>query len=69
MRLLYYSPNSYGGLADYAHEQANALVDLGVNVTFLCTPEYRIGRGEKYQSVPGLYENTPPKPLPNSTLR
>ena len=69
MRLLYYSPNSYGGLADYAHEQANALVELGVNVTFLCTSRYRIGRGEKYQIVPGLNENTPTKPLPNKALR
>lgn len=69
MRLLYYSPASYGGIADYAHEQANALVAQGVDVTFLCTPKYPIGRGEKYQIVPGLYEDIPTKPLPNKALK
>ena len=43
MRLLYYSPASYGGLADYAHEQANAIASLGVEVTLLCTPRLSDG--------------------------
>jgi glycosyltransferase involved in cell wall biosynthesis len=54
MRLLYYSPASYGGLADYAHAQANALVSLGVEVTLLCTPEFPRERGEQYRVVPIL---------------
>lgn len=69
MKLIYYSASSYGGLADYAHEQANALVDLGVDVTFLCSPKYSIGRGEKYQIVPCLYESALSKPLPNKALK
>lgn len=69
MRLLYYSPSSYGGIADYAHEQANALVDLGVDVTFLCTPQYPKGRGEKYHLVPDLYEIAPLKKLPHKALK
>ncbi|MCC0179586.1 glycosyltransferase family 4 protein [Waterburya agarophytonicola K14] len=56
MKLLYYSPASYGGIADYAHEQANALVDRGIDVTFLCTPDYPTHRGEKYQIVSVLEE-------------
>jgi glycosyltransferase involved in cell wall biosynthesis len=38
-RLLYFSPSSVGGLADYAHEQANALVESGVAVTMLTTAQ------------------------------
>ncbi|MEI6537016.1 MAG: glycosyltransferase family 4 protein [Verrucomicrobiaceae bacterium] len=40
MRLLYYCPASIGGIADYAHEQAKALGNLGVEVTLLCPPDY-----------------------------
>lgn len=56
MKILYYSPASYGGLADYAHEQANALVQLGIDVTLLCTPGYPTGRGEQYKVEPVLQE-------------
>lgn len=56
MKILYYSPASHGGIADYAHEQANALVNLGVEVTFLCTSDYPTGRGAKYKIVPILKE-------------
>ena len=56
MKLLYFSPASYGGIADYAHVQANALVDCGWDVTLLSTPEYSIDRGEKYSVVPILEE-------------
>lgn len=56
MKLLYYSPASYGGIADYAHEQANALVKQGIEVTFLCTPNYPNNRGSKYHMVTILEE-------------
>jgi glycosyltransferase involved in cell wall biosynthesis len=69
MKLLYYSPASYGGIADYAHEQAKALVNLGVDVTFLCTPKYPTGRGEKYKIVPILQEMAPTKPLRYKALK
>ncbi len=39
-KLLYYSPGSCGGIADYAHEQAIALANLGVEVVMLSTPAY-----------------------------
>ncbi|MBD2121678.1 glycosyltransferase family 4 protein [Trichocoleus sp. FACHB-262] len=69
MKLLYYSPASYGGIADYAHEQANALVALGVDVTVLTTLKYPTGRGEKYQIVPILQEVAPTKQLPHKVFK
>jgi glycosyltransferase involved in cell wall biosynthesis len=39
-RLLYFSPFGSGGLADYAHEQAQALTQIGVQVTLLAPPNY-----------------------------
>jgi glycosyltransferase involved in cell wall biosynthesis len=69
MKLLYYSPASYGGIADYAHEQANALVESGVDVTFLCSPKYPSDRGEKYRIVPTLSDIVPSKPIHNRLLK
>ncbi|NET01098.1 MAG: glycosyltransferase family 4 protein [Sphaerospermopsis sp. SIO1G1] len=69
MKLLYFSPDSYGGIADYAHEQANALVDLGVEVTFLCSPQYPTGRGEKYTIVPILKDIKPEQNIKNKFLK
>src|SRR5215831_13920948 len=37
-KLIYFSPFSFGGLADYAHEQASALCEMGVDLCFLTTP-------------------------------
>lgn len=36
MKLLYYSPVSQGGLANYAHSQAGALAEAGAELIFLC---------------------------------
>ena len=69
MKLLYYSPASYGGIADYAHEQANALVALGVDVTFLCTPNYPTSRGEKYRMIPILQDITLNQKFSNKALK
>jgi glycosyltransferase involved in cell wall biosynthesis len=66
MRLLYFSPASYGGLADYAHAQANALSALGAEVLLLCTPDYPTGRGEQYQIIPILQS---PQPISGSAQR
>src|SRR5271165_2095095 len=38
-KLIYFSPDSRGGLADYAHEQAVAIRSLGIDVQFLTTPQ------------------------------
>ncbi len=43
-----------GGLADYAHEQANALADEGVDVTMLTTPQRPQRSGCRYQIRPVL---------------
>lgn len=56
MKLLYYSPSSYGGIADYAHEQANALVSLGIEVDFLCTQAYPARPAAKYNRLAELEE-------------
>ena len=57
LRLIYFSPFEAGGLADYAHEQANALQESGVQVMFLSTPA-AIARKKnaKYQPCPQLME-------------
>lgn len=61
-RLLYYAPLSRGGMAEYAHEQANALVDEGVGVTLLCTPGFAPAReGARYTPLPLLGELAPPR--------
>lgn len=62
MRLLYYCPASYGGIADYAHEQANALATLGVEVTLLCTPSYPTDRVARYRLLPLLRDLAPAHP-------
>lgn len=54
MRILYYCPSSYGGLADYAHEQANAFAEMGIEVDFLCAPDYSINRACKYNLLTQL---------------
>lgn len=63
MKLLYYSPSSYGGIADYAHEQANALAALGVEVDFLCTQEYPVRPEAQYNRLEELEEITPKHPI------
>jgi len=69
VKLLYYSPWSYGGLSDYAHSLSNAIADLGIDVTILCSPHYPTGRGELYQHLPILQEIVSNNPLPNKILR
>jgi glycosyltransferase involved in cell wall biosynthesis len=53
-RLLYYNPFSAGGLADYAHEQANALAAAGIEVTFLATPGFAPPSPPRYLLQPAL---------------
>lgn len=53
-RLLYFSPAWSGGLADYAHEQAQALGRRGVDVTLLTSPDYKKEKTELYTIKPIL---------------
>ena len=69
MKLLYYSPSSYGGLADYAHEQAGALDQLGIEVTLLCTPDYLNVRSPQYKTLPILRENAPSQGASNKVAK
>jgi len=47
-RLLYFSPAWSGGLADYAHEQAQALGRRGIEVTLLTSPAYKKEKTDFY---------------------
>ena len=57
-RLIYFTSSSYGGLADYAHEQANALVQLGVDVEMLTTAQYRQRADCRYKIRAVLVDST-----------
>ncbi|HLS27486.1 MAG TPA: glycosyltransferase family 4 protein [Opitutales bacterium] len=59
MKLLYFSPNSFGGLADYAQAQANAIADQGVEVVFLCAPDFPVSADSKFHYLPTLIQNRP----------
>ena len=54
MKLLYYSAVATGGLADYAHAQANALAQLGIEVTMLCPADAEVPASTRYKRVPEL---------------
>jgi glycosyltransferase involved in cell wall biosynthesis len=69
LKLLIFCPLSSGGIADYAHEQANALVIAGAEVTFLATSKYPVGRGEKYKVISILIESTPFDIEPNKLFK
>lgn len=56
MNILIYAELSEGGIADYAHDQANALADRGHDVTLLCTPRFVAGRACHYSARPVLNE-------------
>jgi glycosyltransferase involved in cell wall biosynthesis len=49
-RLLYFSPSWSGGLADYAHEQCQALGRLEVKVTLLTAPGYVVKDSRSYET-------------------
>ena len=47
-----------GGLADYAHEQANALAELGVAVVMLTTAQHLPRANRRYQTRPVLTDSS-----------
>jgi glycosyltransferase involved in cell wall biosynthesis len=69
MRILGFMPHSRGGIADYAHDQANALQDIGVEVELLCAPGYVEGRRARYRLRPELAECFPKQQSPVRVLR
>ncbi len=59
LECLIYAPVSSGGLAEYAHEQAAALVRAGVRVEMLAGPGYLAGR--RYEEYPVVRDLTEAK--------
>jgi len=57
--LLYYSPVTHGGLADYARAQANALAARGMQVDLLTEPSFPSKDEDKFNRLPILES---PKP-------
>jgi glycosyltransferase involved in cell wall biosynthesis len=55
-KLLYFNPSDVGGLADYAHEQADALARAGVTVEFLTTAKFPVRTGSGYHVRPVLLD-------------
>ena len=53
-KLLYFSPAWSGGIADYAHEQAQALGKKGIKVTLLTSPLFQKEESEFYEIRPIL---------------
>lgn len=58
-RLLYFAPVGFGGLLNYAQEQANAIAVQGVEVTVLCPPEFEKRPGDCYELLPLLSRDPP----------
>ena len=56
-RLLYFCTLSLGGIADYAHEQAKALSDQGLDVTLLCPTDF-LHVSSEYHQCRELYSNS-----------
>ena len=68
-KLLYCASASYGGLANYAQEQAVELSKLGVDLAVLCSPYFEKRKGEDYEILPKLSEFRWVKKISNKTLR
>jgi glycosyltransferase involved in cell wall biosynthesis len=68
MRILVYMPMSKGGIADYAHDQAEALVLLGHEVTMIAPPEFH-QRGGAYIRDASIVETRPGSAPGNRFLR
>src|SRR5262245_1472202 len=60
-RLIYFCHEPAGGLADYAHEQANAISELGIHVQFVTAPQFATHRQPAGYSLVTLLTNPPSK--------
>lgn len=59
MKLTIWSELATGGIADYAHDQAAALAERGINVEMLCPPSFMAGREFDYPVKPVLRDLRP----------
>lgn len=57
MRIIIHCPVSVGGIAEYSHYQANALSDLGADVTLLCPRGFMPNRAASYRRVEAFPED------------
>lgn len=51
MRIVLHCPIASGGIAEYSHYQANALVEVGADVTLICPRGFLSGRSGSYRKV------------------
>ena len=58
LKIIVFIANANGGIADYAHDQAEALHDFGHEVIVLAPPEFH-QRGGRYHQNDGLFETRP----------
>ena len=61
LKIAIFSEFSEGGIADYAHDQANALAARGLDVEVLCSPAFVDGRQIAYKARPILRDPLPRK--------
>ncbi len=66
--LTYFSPESTGGLADYAHEQATALSELGARVSFVTVPSFTPATDKPRYALVPILANPPVKTHSTSRL-
>ena len=59
-KILYYASASYGGLLNYAQEQANAIASLGIEVHVVCSPNFIKRETDRYSLLPILIESRAP---------
>lgn len=69
MKLLIWCELGTGGIADYAHDQAAALSDRGIDVELLCPPSFMKGRTFSYAVSPILQDLRPSSPSSSRALR
>jgi hypothetical protein len=67
-RLTYFCHEPTGGLADYAHEQANAVVGVGVDVSMVVAPNFAGTRKKALYSLAQILPNPPVKSASSSRL-
>ena len=56
MKITTFIDVSTGGIADYAHAQASALVARGVDVEMLCPPEFTQGKEAAYRTITSMLD-------------
>jgi glycosyltransferase involved in cell wall biosynthesis len=56
-KLLYYAPASYGGLLNYAQEQADAIARLGIDTTVICSANFTKRPDDRFSMLSTLIDS------------